>query len=878
MSRGRSACLGSTPPDGFDCRAARNRQAEVARHAARLAQEIRDGIIDQFEHGQPSELLRRWLRAGDRLQVEDKATTDQVARFADLLAQTLVCSLVAARVTGISKRSNVAEIKLLVPPSYHFLGEFISEVTSDQMRTQTYFRTVDELRSVLGQLDLSDGKDGPSGQRNSPEPLIHFYESFLNAYDARLRRNRGVYFTPAPVVSYIVRSVDGLLRSLFDFEDGLAGNALAAKTSITHATTAGRTPPAIDDRRPLILDPACGTGDVLSVVVDQVRSRWMDYGDTAGWNDYVQNSLLPNLLGFELLPAPHLTACFNLGLSLAATGLLAKNMHDWTCPISESNSARLFLSDAFVGVPKELESRTRATQSEPIIFVLGNPPYSGHSATEAGWIDELLHDYFTVDGRPLGEHNAKWLRDDYVKFFRLGQWCVEQSGPGILAFVSNHGFLENPTFRGMRQQLLKSFSECYLLDLHGNGKRRERTTSGGADENVFEIQTGVAIGIFVKKAGTSGPARVHHADLHGTRGQKYDWLAQHDLSSTAWRPLTPRTLSYCFSPKDSGLLAEYGQGWSVTEIFPVHSLGLLTKRDRLAVAFCRGELLDRLERFSSPSRSAEEIAVEFGLPLRDRDRWRLEATREHLRRTLSPEKIRRFLYRPFDWRVYYDDAAVFARRNVRVLSNLWQPGNLALAIGCQGGATGSNEWDSAWIVDGSTDQNLFRRGGATLLPLYVGEFQLPSYELRGEIIQVSRRPNLNLASVANLESHLSLSFIPHGSGDFVTCVGPDDVVHYLYASCFSSAYRARYAALLADDFPRLPIIMDHDYFRQFCRHGARLAALPTKPFQTAEPAASPAHGSEAVKFMRYSEPRPGEQAGRVSIARSGYRERVSPEV
>ena len=248
-------------------------------------------------------------------------------------------------------------------------------------------------------------------------------------------------------------------------------------------------------------------------------------------------------------------------------------------------------------IAREAASADAVKRDKPVMVILGNPPYSGHSANKGQWIRDLMRgkgeetvgNYFHVDGRPLGERNPKWLNDDYVKFIRFAQWRIERTGEGVLAFVTNHSYLDNPTFRGMRQSLMQTFDDIYLLDLHGNSKKKERAPDGGLDENVFDIQQGVAIGLFVKRAkATAGPARVFHADLYGVReegttGGKYGWLAANDVQTTQWTELSPKSPRYLFIPRDEALAEEYENRWAVTHVFPINSVGIVTARDKLTI-------------------------------------------------------------------------------------------------------------------------------------------------------------------------------------------------------------------------------------------------------------------------------------------------------
>jgi predicted helicase len=404
------------------------------------------------------------------------------------------------------------------------------------------------------------------GKRSArQDPVVHFYETFLAAYDPKLREARGVYYTPEPVVSYIVRSVDHLLKTRFDCPSGLAETATIEYERAGESGTEGEKVKAISPRV-LILDPACGTGTFLYVVIDHIRRAFVQQGNAGMWSAYVRNQLLPRLFGFELLMAPYAVAHFKLGMQLAGHDLSPAQREKWGHDFEGDERLRVYLTNTLeeaerraqmeFGFLRTLTEEANATveikRDLPILAVIGNPPYSGHSANRSWeikkakrgkrgkrvltFIGRLIQDYYKVDGKPLGERNSKWLQNDYVKFIRWGQWRIEQTGAGILAFITDHSYLESPTFRGMRQQLTETFGDLYILDLHGNSKKQESCPDGSEDKNVFDIQQGVAIGIFVKRPDGSAPKRIFHADLWGARetedkqGGKYPWLFEHDLA------------------------------------------------------------------------------------------------------------------------------------------------------------------------------------------------------------------------------------------------------------------------------------------------------------------------------------------------------------
>lgn len=472
----------------------------------------------------------------------------QADDFADMYAQTIVYGLFAARVaapaTSTFSRFDAAQF---IPKTNPFLRKLFHEVAGFDLDERIAW-LVDDCAELLARTDMSAVLQDFGKATMQQDPVVHFYETFLAAYDPAMREARGVYYTPEPVVSYIVRSVDQLLRQHFGKPDGLA------------------------DAQTVILDPATGTATFLHAVVQLIYATLEAQGMAGYWNSYVPDKLLPRLFGFELLMAPYTVAHLKLGWLLQHYGYT----------FGSAERLGIYLTNALESLPPDQQhmpfaqfiadegaQANQVKQQQPVMVVLGNPPYSGHSVNKSAWISNLVRDYYQADGKPLGERNPKWLQDDYVKFIRFGQWRIHQTGEGVLAFISNNGYLDNPTFRGMRQSLLAEFDTIYLFNLHGNSKKQERAPDGTPDENVFDIQQGVAIGIFVKQQRqSSAPATVYYADLWGKREGKYELLAAQDVSSTAWQPLQPTSPWYLFMPQYGNNL-EYQQGWKIQDVFSI---------------------------------------------------------------------------------------------------------------------------------------------------------------------------------------------------------------------------------------------------------------------------------------------------------------------
>ncbi|MEQ8973024.1 MAG: N-6 DNA methylase [Coleofasciculus sp. C1-SOL-03] len=437
-----------------------------------LSQEKNKGELHQLKQGF-SEVLLPQLTDPD---------------FADMYAQTISYGLFAARVghaqnpggEGFTRRT----AGTYIPATNPFLKRLFNTIVETDAVSQIDW-AIDDLVQLLAQVDMSSILEKFGQRTRQDDPVVHFYETFLAAYNKALRKSRGVYYTPEPVVSFIVRSVDAILKERFDLPLGLADNAKDPKTQ---------------KPRVQILDPATGTGTFLYEVIKQIYCNLEDIGMANQWDSYVEDNLLNRLFGFELLMAPYAIAHLKLGLALQELGYQFKGKQRLGIYLTNTLDEALKKSEILFGqfVAQEANEASTVKRDVPVMVVLGNPPYSGHSANKSEWIAGLVHDYYYVDGVLLGEKNPKWLQDDYVKFIRFGQWRIDRTGSGIMALITNHGYLDNPTFRGMRQSLEKTFDEIYLMDLHGNSKKKEVAPDGSPDKNVFDIQQGVAVAIMVK--------------------------------------------------------------------------------------------------------------------------------------------------------------------------------------------------------------------------------------------------------------------------------------------------------------------------------------------------------------------------------------------
>ena len=825
---------------------------ELALRMARLAHMIRNLIIAAFQKEPEGGGLHAQLSAFRDNLIPDLS----VEQFANMYAQTIAYGLFAARCTSESgstfTRFDAAKNLPKTNPFLRKLFQYIAGYDLDERIAWL----VDDLAQVLAQADMSAVLQDFGKRTAKEDPVVHFYETFLTAYDPKVREMRGVYYTPEPVVSYIVRSIDHLLKTRFNRPQGLA------------------------DSNTLILDPAVGTATFLYMVMNEIYNVNVAQGQKGLWNGYVEEKLLPRIFGFELLMAPYAVAHLKLGLLLQETGYQFKTDQRLGIYLTNTLEEAFKKSELLPGFNKYIVDEANAAaeikKEKPIMVVLGNPPYSGVSANKGEWILNLINDYRQVDGKPLGERKV-WLQNDYVKFVRFGQWRIESTGQGILAFITDHSYLDSPTFRGMRQSLINTFNEIYILDLHGDTKRRESAPDGGLDENVFEIQQGVAIALFLKRPEGVTPAKVYHYDLWGLCGEwpdpkpgtKYRTLSETDVSITQWTQLWPTSPFYLFAQRGEELLTEYEQGWKITDVFPVGSTGIQTSRDSFVIEFEQSELLSHIVAFRDLDISDLEITERFGL--KNTREWEITRARQILAADENwQQPLARCLYRPFDIRSIYYSPQMIDWPRLEVMRHMLQ-GNLGLCVGRAGQVVGQITWDVIFCSNSMVDLNLFYRGGNITYPLYL-------YPTEGEMqFKEGYRPNLNPEFINEISKKLGLKFVEDGKGDLKETFGPEDIFNYVYAVFYSPTYRTRYTEFLKIDFPRLPLTSNKELFKSLSAKGAELVSLHLMESPLLENLYTQVKfnipGSGVVEKVRYDE-----KAQRVYVNKEQYFEGVMPDV
>ena len=805
---------------------------------------IRDIIVTQFAHGDRSGETWALYEAFQQTLLPNI----KPGEFADMFAQTLAYGLFAARVNHpagqpFTRRDAPYEI----PATNPFLRKLFTSIAGPELDQEPYVGYVDDLARLLAHADIGAILADFGARTRQEDPIVHFYETFLAAYDPKLREMRGVYYTPEPVVSYIVRSVDWILKEHFGLEGGLANEeSVSYQVTLPDGSTETRESPKV-----LILDPACGTGTFLYHVIEHIRQQFVQSNNAGKWPGFVRTQLLPRLFGFELLMAPYAVAHLKLGMQLAAQDMSEEQREKWAYDFEDDQRLGVYLTNTLeeaeqtgqrqFGVMQTITDEANAAaevkRDLPIIAIVGNPPYSGVSANNGPWIDGLLKgtlpdgtttdSYYRVRGEPLGERTSKWLQDDYVKFVRWAQWRIEQTGVGVVAFITNHGYLDNPTFRGMRQSLVDSFSRIYLLDLHGNSLKGETAPNGDRDENVFDIQPGVAIAILIRDASSPPPAEVVHADLWGERDDKYISLRRSAAADTRWRTLTPRPPNWLFIPFAEELQAEYEEAHPVKDVFLHSGVGITTARDDYVVDFTATPLIERATAFADFEGSDADLLEKVGI--REKKGWDVAAARREVQSVSDhAECIRPLMYRAFDLRyIYYNDGLVW-RTARAIMRHLHGRDNRALLTSRQVPDEFRHVFCTSQTVNFNHVATAGRFGSGPVFPLYLypdpsklddlGDSPWPEGE-------EGRRPNLSKAFVDEFAGKLGLEFVSDGRGDLRATFGPEDIFDYIYAVFHSPTYRERYAEFLKIDFPRVPLTSDVALFRDLVALGGELVRL-----------------------------------------------------
>ena len=546
---------------------------KLAQLMAGKARMLRD-IIEQalIQDGDTPTELRSYMEDFRNVLIHDITPK----KFADIYAQTIAYGMFAARLHDSTPDDFTrAEAANLIPKSNPFLRKIFQQIAGYDLDERIAW-IVDDLVSAFAATDMEKIMQGFGKNTEQTDPMLHFYEDFLFQYDPAAKKQCGVYYTPQPVVNFIVRAVDDILKQEFNLPMGLADTS---KVEIEREIPQDlkHRKEKLQVHRVQLLDPATGTGTFLAEAVRQIKRDLT--GQMGAWPQYVPEHLLPRLHGFELMMAPYTIAHLKLDMEIGIPAQQRLRVY-LTNSLEEYNKDAHTLFGNYLA--QEANAASDIKRDAPVMIVMGNPPYSVSSNNKGEWINKLLDDY----KKNLNERNIQPLSDDYIKFIRLAQYYVERNGEGILAYISNNSFIDGLIHRQMRNELMRVFDKIYILDLHGNSRKNETCPDGNKDENVFDIMQGVSINIFVKKKTASKqPAEVYHYDLYGTRENKYAFLHELDFAKVEWQQLIPQTPSYFFVPKDFSLQEEYDKGFRVDELIPHNTSGVKTHHDEELVSF-----------------------------------------------------------------------------------------------------------------------------------------------------------------------------------------------------------------------------------------------------------------------------------------------------
>lgn len=756
----------------------------------------------------------------ESLQAQYKAFKDMLVhdlkpeQFSDMYAQTIVYGLFVARLHDSTLEDfSREEAEKLIPKSNDFLRNLFRHIAFELDERISWI--VDSLVEIFNHCDIKEllEKHWKSTSRN--DPVIHFYETFLTEYNPKLRKSRGVYYTPEPVVSFIVRGIDHVLKNDFGLSQWLADTSkidIEVKQQAFDKRTKDWLKKVIKStHRVQLLDPATGTGTFLNEVVKHVYEQF-GKNNQGIWNSYVNEHLLPRVFWFELLMAPYTMAHLKLWLTLADTwytDIQSKIGIYLTNSLEEAHNDTQSLFSTWLSAESKKASDIK--NNAPIMIVTWNPPYSWISTNKGEWITKLIDEYKYINGEYFNEKKHR-LNDDYVKFIRFWEHFIEKRWEWILAYITNNWYLDNPTFRWMRQHLLNTFDKIYICDLHGNWLKKEKTPEGWKDENVFDIQVGTAIILWVKTGEKKKweLGKLYHVDLYGKREEKYNKLWDNSIDTMWYKEIIPENTNYFFIQSDSKKGKVYREGLSLQKIFIKNVSWIVTARDKFILDFNKSDLENRLQIFRDVNISNQEIQQKFNL--KETRWWKIAVAKEKLQKDYNKNLYNEVLYRPFDKRYIYYSSDMVDRPRKELMPNMLK-NNIAIISPKQ---FKERPWVflSDWLTCHKTvsayDINY-------IFPIYIYQTDISWSE--------SRIPNLNLEFINNISNNLWLQFVQDGKWDKTNTFGPEDVFDYIYAVLHSPTYREKYKEFLKIDFPRIPFTKDKVIFNQLIKYWEELRKI-----------------------------------------------------
>ncbi|HQG94734.1 MAG TPA: N-6 DNA methylase [Candidatus Syntrophosphaera sp.] len=811
----------------------------LANALAKRTRFLRDEIITielaEEEKAQGRKVLLKFYESFKKLLINNLT----IEQFADLYAQTLTYGIFVAR-TRSGDDFNRELIYKYIPNTLGILKSIFRFISLEEP-PQALAVLIDDIADILFNTDIQKILHRFYTEGKGRDPIVHFYETFLSEYDPKLREKRGVYYTPEPVVRYIVRSIHSLLKSHFGKDDGLASEDVT------------------------ILDPAAGTltfpAEAIKVAIEEHKGN---YG-SGSVHKLIKHHILPHFHAIELMMAPYTVGHLKIGYLLAEHGY----------ELSEAERFKLYLSNTLEpdtpqqtelpiahDISEECALANKVKHEDPILVIMGNPPYSGASENNNAWTEKLLktdldgaQSYYTVDGMPLNEKNPKWLQDDYVKFLRFAQWKIHKAGKGIVGMITNHGYLDNPTFRGMRQSLMRTFDEIYVLDLHGNSLKKETCPDGGKDENVFDIRQGTAIILMVKGVDSKG-TRVCHHELFGLRQSKYDWLDSNQFQAGDYQELSPGSPFYLFRPEAAGN-EHYLQWQSLPNIFPVNSVGIVTARDNVVIQDSVQDVLVAVNRYISCDLHAAKSVYKLKTKAQEVKFQKIQSSIASS--DLIDNNVKPILIQPFSNRYIFfsgNKNKLLERSRFEIMKHMLQD-NLGLVINKR--EEMNIPWGHVFVTNTIVEHvALSPKTISYLFPLY-----LYPDEHKDDIFASDER-EYNIAS--GLLGQFSRQWPQFR---------PEQLFYYVYAVLHSNRYRQRFAQYLRMDFPRIPFTDDYELFGLLAGYGKELAdihLLKSPRLNTPIAKYQGSGSNDLVEFIKY------EDKSIVQINPDKHFEGITPEL
>lgn len=740
--------------------------------------------------------------------------------FADMYAQTIAYGLFVARLNDTTLEDfSRQEARELVSKNNPFLRQLFDYISGANLDDSLIW-IVDDLVEIFRCVDLNKLLKNYGKTTQMSDPFLHFYETFLESYDKVNKEKRGVYYTPQPVVRFIVSAVDKILKNEFKLTHGLADDTKIKYKRFLYVDTSNKKTKQpkeiwedVETYKVQILDPATGTGTFLAETMRKIYSYFVNQKGI--WSQYVDKALIPRLNGFEIMMTPYVMCHLKLDLLLQETGYATTNKTNrfnvyLTNALEKDETTKYPLLD---WLSDEAKQAGRIKSETPIMVVMGNPPYSVSSCNKSDYIQDLIGVY----KRDLNEKKIN-LDDDYIKFIRMGESFIEKNSEGVLAYISNNSFLDGITHRQMRKHLMETFDKIYILDLHGNAKKKECCADGSKDENVFDIQQGVSINIFVKTGmkRSNELAKVYHAELFGLREKKFEYLNNNEFDIVKYKELEPTEPYYFFVPKDFNAQTDYDKGFKIDELFVEYNSGIQTKRDDLTIHYNEKGIKKVVEDFCKLS--VEELKNHY--QIKDTSGWNVATAKDDI--LYSKGEYCNISYRPFDIRTTYitnKSSGFIGRPRLKTFAH-FKFENLGLITVKQ-----LSTYDFQHVLV----SNLMIESGAISLQTKEWGYIFPLYLYEDNSEQTSfftqnRKPNLNMDIVHTLEQHLGLRFTSEKE-DLDGTFAPIDILDYIYGILHSNKYRNKYKEFLKIDFPRIPYPANAKYFFKIAELGKQLRQI-----------------------------------------------------